>query len=389
MYALEKQGVFGAEGQNRTDDTSIFSAVLYRLSYLGVADESIDDSLEKRKPGLAKYRVAEALGATGRVAVLLAIWLELTETVGGGVSLKVGPIDVVPAGNQLVAQIQKHKVSDIAAELAFWFFLALFPFLIFVAALSSFLASMLGLPTATGAVIGLLDQVMPSSAARLLGPQVAAVVGNQSLGLLSIGVIGVIWAASGGLMGVIRATNSAYEVEETRSFLEVRGLAIGLTILGGFVIVAAFALFFLGELLGSRIAAALGLAGPFAILLAILYWGGAFLLVFLAAAFLYWQAPNVRVPFRGNLPGALFFSVAWILATWIFALYVSHFGSYNATYGALGGLAIALLWFHLTGFVLIVGAEINVVVDKQTHRQFLHNSRVNSEQEAQRPARSA
>ena len=296
--------------------------------------------------------------------------------------MKVGSVDVVPAGKQLLAKIQKDKVSDVAAELAYWFFLALFPFLIFVAALSSFLASSFGVPSSTGSIVSLLDQVMPSTAAALIGPQIASIIQNHSAGLLSIGIVSALWAASGGLMAVIRATNAAYEVEETRSFLKVRGLAIGLTILGGILIVAAFALFFVGQILGSSIATSLGLMGPFEFLLGILYWGGAFLLVLLATAFLYWKAPNVHLPFHWTLPGALFFSIAWIIATWIFAFYVSHFGSYNATYGTLGGLAIALLWFYLTGFVLILGAELNAVVDEQTHHQFLHNSRVKSEQRA-------
>jgi len=297
--------------------------------------------------------------------------------------VKLGPINVVPAGKQLLARIQKDNVSDVAAELAYWFFLALFPFLIFVTALSGSLASTLGFPSATGAIVGLLSQVMPASAAAVIGPQVAAVVQNRSAGLLSLGIVGAIWAASGGIMAIIRATNAAYEVKETRSFLKLRGLAIGLTVLAGLLVVAAFTLFFVGELLGSRIAAAIGVTGPYQVLVSILYWAGAFVLVFLAVAFLYWKAPNVRTPFRWTLPGALFSSVAWIIATWVFALYVRHFGSYNATYGALGGLAIALLWFYLTGFVLILGAEINAVIDEQIHDQFLHNSRVQAEEKVQ------
>ena len=84
-----------------------------------------------------------------------------------------------------------------------------------------------------------------------------------------------------------------------------------------------------------------------------------------ATAFLYWAAPNVKLPFRLFSPGAIFFVVGWLVASYLFGMYVSNFGQYNATYGALGGIVILLIWFYLTGFLLLIGMEINAYLARQ------------------------
>ena len=102
--------------------------------------------------------------------------------------------------------------------------------------------------------------------------------------------------------------------------------------------------------------------GAAATAFALARWPVAIAVMLVAVAFLYWAAPNAKLPFRWISPGALLATVGWIAMTFGFGIYVSNFGSYNATYGTLGGVVVTLIWFYLSGFVLLLGAELNAVL---------------------------
>ena len=140
-------------------------------------------------------------------------------------------------------------------------------------------------------------------------------------------------------------------------------MAIGLTVLAGASVILAFILFVTGQLFGREIASAVGLEGTFDLALSVARWPAAFVLLFLAVLVLYRLAPNLALPWRRVAAGALLFSVGWLVVTWGFALYVSTLASYGATFGALAGVAVLLIWFYLTALVLLVGAELNAVLD--------------------------
>ena len=161
-------------------------------------------------------------------------------------------------------------------------------------------------------------------------------------------------------------TNRVYGVKETRPIWKRYLLAIGLTVLGGSLLIAAFVLAVLGEVFGRKLAGEIGLEGSAAAVLKLARWPVVILLSMVATAFLYWAAPNLKLPFKWISTGAVLFSVGWVVVSFFFALYVSHLGSYNATYGTLGTVVILLTWFYLTGFILLLGAELNSVLAEET-----------------------
>ena len=163
----------------------------------------------------------------------------------------------------------------------------------------------------------------------------------------------------------MKAMNRAYDVKETRAFWKKYPLSIGLTLLAGSFAISAFILLVGGQLAGEKIAGALGIEGIFATLVNFARWPLVVALLLVAMAFVYWAAPNIELPFKWITPGAVLFTVVWIAATSVFGLYVANFSAYDATYGTLGSVVVLLLWFYLTGFIMLVGAELNAVVDGQ------------------------
>jgi membrane protein len=158
--------------------------------------------------------------------------------------------------------------------------------------------------------------------------------------------------------------NRAYDVEETRPFWKRYLLAIGLTLLAGSVLVGAFLLLVAGQIFGRQVAAGLGLTGLFEIAVRYGRWPTIVLLLSIAAVILYWRAPNLHLKLPWIAPGAVLFVVGWMAATYLFTMYVATFGTYSATYGTLAGVAVLLIWFYLIAWILLVGAELNAIIDE-------------------------
>jgi membrane protein len=282
-----------------------------------------------------------------------------------------GRIRVVDVSKEWVRRVVRDDVSGLAAELAYWFFLSLFPFFIFLAALGGFVATILDVRDPTQQIVDLLGTTMPPDATRLVRPQIEHVVGTRNPGLLSLGILGAIWSATGWATATIKAMNRAYAVQETRPFWRRYLLAFGLMLLTGSVLVGAFVLFVAGRVFGQQIAAAVELEGAFRIVVDLARWPAAVILLLLGSASLYWAAPNRDLRLRWITPGAVLFAAGWLVATYLFTQYVAVFGSYNATYGTLGGVAVLLVWFYLTAFILLAGAELNAVIDEQSEVESL------------------
>jgi membrane protein len=269
-------------------------------------------------------------------------------------------------GKLLFDKVGKDDVSGAAAELAYRFFLAMFPFFIFLAALGGFVADAADVQDPTQEVMNLLGEGLPADARSVIEGQLRSVVDSRNGGLLTISILAALWAASSGIGSLMRKLNRIFDVDETRSMPKKYGIAVGLTFLGAGMLVLAFVLFFVGQVYGVKIAAEIGLEGIAADLLPLARWPLVILLVMVAAGLLYWLAPNTSSPFRLISAGAIAFTLAWLAASYLFGIYVSNFGNYNATYGALGGVVILLLWFYLTAFLLLLGAEINALMLKDT-----------------------
>lgn len=289
--------------------------------------------------------------------------------------MKLGRIDLGHTVKEVVLHTMRDDVPGLAAELAYRFFLSMFPFFIALAALGGFVAAMLAVEDPTQEILGMVGEALPPGAAELIGPELQRVLGTQNPGLLSVGLILALWAATGGTNATMKAIDRAYNVAETRPFWKRYLLSMGLTLLTGLVVIAAFLLFVVGEIFGLQIATALGLQQEFYGAVNVIRWVVAFLLALLAAGLLYWRTPNVELPFKWVTAGAVLFGLGWLGATYVFTLYLATFGDYAATYGTLAGVVVLLLWSYLTAFALLLGAELNAVVDEQLDPQAIKEQR--------------
>ncbi|MGE0227857.1 MAG: YihY/virulence factor BrkB family protein [Dehalococcoidia bacterium] len=273
-----------------------------------------------------------------------------------------GPGAAISGAKSLWHELSSDDASDFAASLSYRFFLALFPFFIFVTALGGLVAQIGGFDNPATRLVDRFGDALPSDARSVVETQLTGVLGDQRPGLLSVGLLGTIWAASGGVGALMKATNRMYDVEETRPFWKRTVIALGLTLLGGLFFIGAFVLAVAGRAIAREVVDALALGGYVQAGIAAAGYLAALVLLLVSMAFLYWATPNATLPFRWVSPGAVLFAFGWLIATVLFGLYVSNFGSYNATYGALGGVVILLIWFYLTAYILLAGAELNAML---------------------------
>jgi membrane protein len=276
--------------------------------------------------------------------------------------MKFDKSSLIAFGKRLKDRVAEHDVSGGAAELAYRFFLAIFPFLIFLAALGGFLASAFNVDNPTDEVMSLIGDSLPEDSSSVLRTQLEGVIEQRNAGLMSLGVLAAIWAASSGINGLMKNMNRIYDVGESRSMVVRYAISLGLTFLSAGLMVGAFIVFFIGQIYGTDIAAEVGLGETLSNVLTLARWPAAIIMVVLAMAFMYWLAPNTPMKLQWISPGAVFFGLSWVIASFLFGVYVSNFGSYNATYGTLGGIVILLIWFYLTAFLILLGAEINATL---------------------------
>lgn len=269
----------------------------------------------------------------------------------------------------LFRQIGQDDIGGLSAELAYRGLLALFPFALFVAALSGFATAIFDINNPTDRIIDAVGDALPSDAASVIRGQLRVVLESRNPVLLSVGLVATLFAASGAIGTVMKAMNRIYRVPESRPFWRRQVVRLALTLLAGVATVGAFVLIVVGEVFGSDIADRVGLGSAYGALVNLARWPLIFAAVLAAVTFVYWAAPNTKLPLRWTSAGALVFTVTWAAGTYLFSLYVQHYGSYSATYGTLGGIVILLVWFYLSSYMLFLGAELNHLLDKETGRE--------------------
>jgi membrane protein len=256
-----------------------------------------------------------------------------------------------------VKAVVDDDVPGLAAELAYRFMFATFPFAIFVVALSGFMAGWLGIADPGSRIIGAIGNSLPSD---LVGPvriQLEQALSKTQPQLLSVGAVVTLYAATGGIDTLMKAMNRAYGVPEARSMAMRIALAALLTVLGGAAVVVSFVAVVGGTLVTQRLIDGIGL-GQVWPAISLLRWPMAFVLLVAAVSALLRYAPSFRTPWRWAAVAATAFAVVWMIVTYGFGLYVARFASYGATYGALAGVIVLMLWFYLTAFVLLSAAEL-------------------------------
>lgn len=260
----------------------------------------------------------------------------------------------------LKATVQEFIRDDalgLAAQLAYFLILALFPFiLVLVSLLGTF-----GSPDLATTMLSYFQRVMPTEVYELfntfLGPIISG--DNPAPGLLSFGILFTIWSASGAFSAMINALNRAYDVEETRPLWKTKGIAILMTLGLSILIVGGVLLLVLGPSIGSALAGVFGLSGTFEFVWNIVRWPISLGLMVLAVAMMFYFAPDVNQPFRWITPGGLVGVLLWVIASLAFSLYVNNFGSYDQTYGSIGVVIVLLLYLYIASLTILFGATLN------------------------------
>jgi membrane protein len=257
----------------------------------------------------------------------------------------------------LQGEITKDKTTDVAGGLTYYGVLAMFPFILFIVALASVIIA----PADAERLVEQLATVAPGAVTEIVGDRIRQLGEQQNVTLLGFGALGAIWAASGGMNALVRALNTAYGVNESRPFWKVRGLAVLMTLVAGALSLVALLVAVASAPLADRIGGPIG----FAIGWLRLPVAGA-LMMFLWAL-LYWVLPDVeQKKFRFITPGSVVGVLLWVLASWGFSKYVASFGSYDKTYGSLGGVIVLLLWMWISSLVLLLGAEMNALIEHRS-----------------------
>jgi membrane protein len=212
-------------------------------------------------------------------------------------------------------------------------------------------------------VIGALG---PASAVDTFKGPIESVTANRgAAGVVAIiGVVSALWSASGYVGAFTEASNSIYEVEEGRPFWKLKPLQLLVTFICiSLVAVTALALVVSGPL-ATAVGEAIGLGDAAVTAWQFGKWPVMLLLVLLILHVLYYASPNAKVRKKWVSPGALLTLVVWILASVAFAFYVANFGSYNKTYGTMGGVVVFLLWLWITNIAVLLGVEYNAEVER-------------------------
>jgi membrane protein len=260
--------------------------------------------------------------------------------------------------SQLGRELLDDRVDDVGAMMAYYAILALFPMLVFVLTLA-----MLIVDSATiqqGVVM--VTEAMPPSTRAMIAGRVQVFVDTAGAGFAVGSAAIALWGASRGAVALSNALNVMFDKEETRPWWRRQATAIAVTLGVAVVVVLALALLVAGPLAGHWIADRFGLGGAFDTAWSVGRWVGAGLLVMIVWAVLYKFLPNTGAPFRIFTPGAIVGVLLWLGISYGFGVYLDHFNSYEATYGALGGGIIFLTWLWLSNIALLFGAEVNDVL---------------------------
>ncbi|MEO8640829.1 YihY/virulence factor BrkB family protein [Pseudomonas sp.] len=257
-----------------------------------------------------------------------------------------------------ITEFVDDEMSTYASALAYQMLFSLFPFILFLIALIGFLH----LPDFFSWLRLQSELVLPPQALEQVNPVIDQLQQSKG-GLLSVGIVIALWTASAGVRLMMSAMNAAYDVVEGRPAWKRFPLSIFYTIgIAGMLLVAA-ALMVLGPQVMAWIASQVGLEDFIVTLWTIVRWPVVVILLMMAVALIYYVMPDVKQEFRFITPGSVLAVVVWIIASLGFGLYVKTFANYNAMYGSIGAIIVLLLYFYISAAVLLLGAEMNAVIE--------------------------
>jgi membrane protein len=271
--------------------------------------------------------------------------------------------DIPVSWGELLKRTARETNDDdclgLAAQLAYYFFLALFPAVLFLVALASFFP----LSNFADDVVRTLRPIAPADVLTFLQEQLERLSNSDNGGILTLGILGAIWSSSAALVAIVSSLNRAYDIDEGRPWWKVRLTAIGLTLALSLLVLISFTLVVAGPTIAEHLASSFGFGSVFEWGWKVLQWPLAFFLVSTAIGLVYYFAPDAEQDWVWITPGAVLGTLLWVMVSLAFKYYVANFGQYNVTYGAVGAVIVLLLWFYLSGLAILVGAELNAEIE--------------------------
>jgi len=274
---------------------------------------------------------------------------------------KFGGLSPADLTKKTIKKLGEDELSTRSAALSYYFILALFPMFLFLLSLIGiFLGSSSELRES---VLSALGRMAPGSTSDLVHSVLNETAKSSNGIKVAAGILGALWSASAGMSAVTVSLNVVHKVTETRPWWKQKLTAIGLTVSLAALIIVALALVLYGGKIGHAIASQFGLNDAFNVIWQAVQWGVPFVAMFLSFSVVYYFAPNLRSEWHWVTPGAALGVMIWLAASLGFRAYLHFFNSYSATYGSLGAVVILLLWLYITGFAILIGAELNWIIE--------------------------
>jgi membrane protein len=267
-----------------------------------------------------------------------------------------------------INKIGEDELSTRSASLSYYFLLALFPMFLF-------LISLIGVFAGPGSqlrasIISGLGRLAPGSASDLVQSVVNQTFKSSSGVKLAAGILGALWAASGGMSAVVTSLNVIYRTKERRAWWEQKLTIVGLTLALSILMIVPLILVLYGGKLGQLIATHVGMGELFGMAWKVLQWPLSFAAMFCSFSIVYYFAPDLEErKWYWVTPGAVAGVTLWLIASVGFRVYLQFFNSYSATYGSLGAVVILMAWLYITGFAVLIGSEVNWVIENEDKKR--------------------
>jgi membrane protein len=291
-------------------------------------------------------------------------------------------------GRRVWTESNNDDIFGHSAELAYYFFLALFPALFLLISVFGIVAGQNS--QLRGNLLQYLARMVPPSASQLINQTLDEILRAAGGSKVWLGLLGALWAASNGVTAVMKTLNAVYEQEETRPWFKRRiVIAVGLTIAVSILITAALVITLYGEGIAEFVGAQVALGSAAVLAWKIVQWPVMLVMLIVAFALVYYYGPDVRdQKWFWISPGSVIGVALWILASIGFRVYLQFFNSYSKTYGSLGAVIILMLWFYVSGLALLIGGEVNAEIEHEAARRGEPKAKEKGEKvpQEQRPA---
>ena len=277
-----------------------------------------------------------------------------------------GKLTIKKFVKEMYYRLMYDEISLLSANLSYYFILSLFPMLIVALALTPYFK------IDQQFLLEKIQNFAPGDLGDYLFDMISEVLNNKNNTIITVGIVFTLWSASSGIYGIIIAFNNAFRVRDGRIWIVTKFISVVITalFLVGMFVVLALVVF--GKQLTYLLFHKFNLDEGFYNLWSVLNYSFPILFIFIVFVFLYIMGPNLKLKAISIIPGAIFSTISWTLVSRLFGYYIDHFSSYIKTYGTIGAFMAFIIWLYITGYILIIGAEINAIFHnyRVEHRVF-------------------